>query len=219
MLHIIWGGVAVIIAIFALRLNTANAALTSQLKASLLQIDVLQRQLAEAVQKVTQHETANAALTSQLAASRLQIDVIQKQLAEAVQKLAQYVEANAKSNGDGLFQMAVEGLVALGVPGLVLLIAVSVSGLAGAAALTSALAALGGPFGMVGGIGVLLLLVLVSKALTKFGLPKMAQAVVRGLIAKGESAESIRRKVESIPKWVISRSLRAKLDEVLAESA
>src|ERR1039458_10138998 len=128
MLHIIWGGVAVIIAIFALRLNTANAALTSQLKACLLQIDVLQRQLAE-----------------------------------AVQKLAQYVEADAKSNGDGLFQMAVEGLVALGVPGLVLLIAVSVSGLAGAAALTSALAALGGPFGMVGAIGVLLLLVLVSE--------------------------------------------------------
>jgi len=44
----------------------------------------------------------------------------------------------------------VSKIAALGVPGLVLLVAISATGLYGAAAITTALAALG-PFGMVGG--------------------------------------------------------------------
>lgn len=53
----------------------------------------------------------------------------------------------------------VSKIAALGVPGLVLLVAMSATGYAGAAALTTALAALGGPLGMLGGIAVLGLLV------------------------------------------------------------
>lgn len=68
----------------------------------------------------------------------------QEPITEAVEKLAA-LEQLPESRDDGLFQRAVEGLVALGVPGLVLLVSVAVSGYAGAAALTSALAALGGP--------------------------------------------------------------------------
>ena len=55
----------------------------------------------------------------------------------------------------------VDKIVALGVPGLVLLIAMSATGWAGAAALTTALAALGGPLGMLGGIAVLGMLSLI----------------------------------------------------------
>ena len=75
-------------------------------------------------------KAANSALCSQLEAVRRQNEALQKQLAEAVEKLAQHEEAAVKSNGDGLFQKAVEGLVALGVPGLVLLVAVARGSLA-----------------------------------------------------------------------------------------
>jgi hypothetical protein len=145
-----------------------------------------------------------------------QNELLRSQLAQAIEKLAEY-ENPPTMNGDGLFQRVVEGLVALGVPGLVLLIAVATSGFAGAAALTTALAALGGPFGMVGGIGVLLLLTLVSKALTRYGLPKLTQAVIRGLMARGESSASIREKFESLPKWVMSTPLRTRIEEALNE--
>jgi ABC-type multidrug transport system fused ATPase/permease subunit len=160
----------------------------------------------------------NTALRLRLAAAINANAVIQRQLAEAVEMLAQYEGKSNDSSNDGLFQSAVEGLIGLGVPGLVLLIATATTGFAGAAALTTALAALGGPLGMVGGIAVLLLLVLVSKALASYGLPRMAQAVVRGLIAKGESPESIRKKLDSIPKWVIAAELRTKIDQTLNEN-
>ena len=45
----------------------------------------------------------------------------------------------------------VEKIVGLGVPGLILLVAINISGYAGAAAITSSLAILGGPAGMIGG--------------------------------------------------------------------
>jgi hypothetical protein len=62
------------------------------------------------------------------------------------------------------------------------------SGFAGAAAITSALATLGGPAGMLGGIAALIALGLDSKTLAEYGFPKLAEAVVRGLIGKGESS-------------------------------
>jgi hypothetical protein len=46
-------------------------------------------------------------------------------------------------------------IAALGVPGLVLVVAMAFTGFAGAAAITAALAMLGGPLGMLGGIAVL----------------------------------------------------------------
>ena len=92
----------------------------------------------------------------------------------------------------------------------------AVSGYAGAAAITTALAAMGGPGGMIGGIGVLILVGLVSRALTKWGLPKIAKPVIRGLIATGSTPADIHIKVSSYPKWVISGEIRAKIYETLA---
>lgn len=62
------------------------------------------------------------------------------------------------------------GIIAsLGIPGLVLLVAMGVSGWVGAAAITTGLASLGGPLGMLGGIALLGVLTLVSRAIAKFG--------------------------------------------------
>jgi hypothetical protein len=98
-----------------------------------------------------------------------------------------------------------------------LLVAISTSGFAGAAAITTGLSSLGGPLRMIGGIAVLLL-VLVSNALASYGFPRMAQAVIQGLIEKGDFLKSIRSKLGSVPKWTISTDLRTKIDEVLNHS-
>ncbi|MBA7654150.1 hypothetical protein ES703_62025 [subsurface metagenome] len=111
------------------------------------------------------------------------------------------------------FDKLVETIAGLGVPGLVLLFAMTLTGYAGAAAITTALAALGGPFGMLGGIGLLVLLALISKALSKWGIEKIAKAVIQKLIEKSETKEGILEKIESY--WFISKDLKLKIKDYI----
>jgi hypothetical protein len=105
----------------------------------------------------------------------------------------------------------VDKIVALGVPGLVLLLAMATTGYVGAAALTAALATMGGPFGMLGGIAVLGLLVLISKGLANYGFEAIYTQVLKGLREKkGLSKKDITDKINSYP---ISRSMKRKLIE------
>jgi hypothetical protein len=108
----------------------------------------------------------------------------------------------------------VSKIAGLGVPGLVLLVAIAVSGLAGGAAIVAALAMLGGPLGMLGGIAALGILVLISNGLTKYGFDRIFQAVVKKLIEKGETKKSI---LEKIDNYLISKDLKRKLRELLAD--
>jgi len=103
-------------------------------------------------------------------------------------------------------------LAALGVPALVLIIAMSVSGFAGAAALTFALAALGGPLGMLGGLAVLAVLVLISHALTSYGFDAVFNAVTTKLLAQGMTGEEIQQRITSYP---ISQELKRKLKDTV----
>jgi hypothetical protein len=106
------------------------------------------------------------------------------------------------------FDKLVERLVALGVPALVLLVAVATTGLAGGAAIVAALAVLGGPFGMWGGVALLLLLVLISDALAEHGLETLFVAVLKGLRRKGLTKQQILMTIDSYP---ISIALKLKL--------
>ena len=99
-------------------------------------------------------------------------------------------------------------IVALGVPGLVLLAVMSLSGYAGAVALTTGLAMLGGPLGMLGGIAVLGLLVVISHALAEYGFDKLFPAVIEGLLKKGVSREEME---SNIRKYPLGDDLRNKL--------
>ena len=108
----------------------------------------------------------------------------------------------------------VANIAALGVPGLVLLVVMAFTGYAGAAALTTALAALGGPFGMLGGIGVLGLLVLMSKGISKYGFEKIYEGVISELLKKGETKQTIVKKIGSYP---ISNDMKLKLKELLSK--
>lgn len=102
----------------------------------------------------------------------------------------------------------VSKLVGLGVPGLVLLVAIAANGLAGGAAVVAALAVLGGPFGLLGGLGLLGLVALVSDTLADYSLQAIFRRVVEGLRSNGYSKRKIRRKIDKYP---ISSSLKKKL--------
>ena len=105
----------------------------------------------------------------------------------------------------------VSKLVALGVPGLVLLIAVSTSGLAGGAAIIAALAALG-PGGIIGGIVTLGLIGLVAHGIAEYGVEAISCSVIKELLKEGETKESI---LEKISKYPISKSLKSRLREIV----
>ncbi len=102
----------------------------------------------------------------------------------------------------------VQKIVALGVPGLILLFVISGTGVAGGAAIVAALATLGGPLGMMGGIAMMGLLTLIANALARYGLDALAEAVVDGLKSNGTSRSEIRRKVNAAP---ITRGMKDKI--------
>lgn len=102
-------------------------------------------------------------------------------------------------------------IAALGVPGLVLVIAIGATGLAGGAAITAALAALG-PGGMIGGIATLGVLGLISEGIAKYGMDAIFSAVVIELYKRGETKESILRKIQKYP---VSKDLKRRLRESL----
>ncbi len=103
----------------------------------------------------------------------------------------------------------IQKIVALGVPGLVLLIVMGTSGYAGAAAIVSSLALLGGPFGMIGGIAALGLMVLISNSIAKYGFEKIMKGVVVGLKEKGKSKNDIKIEIDSY--WTLTNDLKEKL--------
>ena len=102
-------------------------------------------------------------------------------------------------------------IAGLGVAGLVLLVAVGLTGLSGAAALTAALAALG-PGGIVGGVVLLVAIGIVVNAVADYGFDAIFTVVVRELYLKGETRESILKKLEKYP---LSKSLKLKIKDEL----
>lgn len=103
----------------------------------------------------------------------------------------------------------IEKIAGFGVPSLVFIIAIGATGLAGAAAITTALAALG-PGGMVGGVAFLLVVGLITEAISKFGLDATFSAVVKELYKKGETKDTIKGKIR---KYHLSGDLKRKLLE------
>ena len=101
----------------------------------------------------------------------------------------------------------VKKVAALGIPGLILVIIMAVSGLKGAAALTFSLAALGGPLGMLGGLGTLGIIGLISHSFSKYGMEKIVQAVIRENL-KSKTIEEI---VSEIGKYPITKDMKLKM--------
>lgn len=138
-----------------------------------------------------------------------EVDELSKQLADAVRCLLKY-ETDSKSTA---FAKIVDLLAAAGVPGLVLLAAMAISGYSGAAAITVALSSLGGPAGMIGGIG---LLVTLGGVIAKYGVTEVSTAVVRKLVNTRSKAALI-QEIDALPQ-VVPQKFRMKAKSLL-ESA
>lgn len=102
----------------------------------------------------------------------------------------------------------VKFIAGLGIPGLVLTVAMGVVGFSGAAAITSALALLGGPLGMLGGIGALGALGVFSWKLTQYGFERVYKAVVDELRRQGKTKEEV---IRTIRGYLITQSLKEQL--------
>ena len=96
----------------------------------------------------------------------------------------------------------------LGVPGLVLLIVMSFSPFYGGAAIMSSLALLGGPFGAIAGIGVLIIISKYGNKISEYGIEKVIVLVVKRMEKKGKSKSQI---IDEIKKYKISDKLKQKI--------
>lgn len=109
----------------------------------------------------------------------------------------------------------VSRLAGLGVAGLVLVGLVATSSYVGAVAITTSLAFLGGPFGMIGGAVALSLIAAISSVIAKVGVESLAKAVVQQLKGSGKSEASIIQEINSFP--MITNGLRAQLREYVRQ--
>lgn len=108
-------------------------------------------------------------------------------------------------------EKVVSKIVGLGVPGLILVLVIALSGLHGAAAITFALSFIG-PGGMIGGICTLGVIALITDALSEYGLDALVKAVITELYVQGETKDSLLAKIEKYP---ISQSLKLKLKDYI----
>lgn len=100
---------------------------------------------------------------------------------------------------------------ALGFPAVVLMVVMGTTGLAGAAAITAALAMLG-PGGMIGGIMFLGIIGLATDALAKYGLEAVLVGIYEERVKKGEAASSLCQEVQNLP---VSDDLKRCLKEAI----
>ena len=106
----------------------------------------------------------------------------------------------------------VERIAGLGVPGLVLLVAMAGSPWYGGAAIVSGLATLGGPFGMIGGIGTIVLSGFIAAVISKFGFERIFKRVLKKLKEQGKTKEEILREIDRYP---IADGLKLKLRDYM----
>jgi len=107
----------------------------------------------------------------------------------------------------------VQKLVAMGIPGLILLGVAATTGLVGGAAIITALSVLGGPFGLMGGIAAIAVLALAVDAVSEYGFEKIGEQVVKGLVDDGLTKSEIRKKIDGYS--MMSKSLKNKLKGLL----
>jgi hypothetical protein len=82
--------------------------------------------------------------------------------------------------------------------------------------ITTSLAFLGGPFGMIGGAVALTLIAAISSMAAKVGIEVLAKAVVQKLIDCGRTKDSIIQEVNNFP--MITEGLRAQLREYVRQA-
>lgn len=104
--------------------------------------------------------------------------------------------------------MIVSKIAGIGIPSLILVVVIDTTGYT-EAAVTAALAILG-PGGMVGGVVTFLISGTIFSAVTKYGLDSVFNGIVKELLKKGETKETI---IEKINNYHISKSQKLKMKD------
>ncbi len=111
----------------------------------------------------------------------------------------------------------VRTVAALGLPGVILVITMATTGFTGAAAITTALAFLGGPAGMLGGIAALGVTGLVAQALSTVGIYGLLTEVYRYRAQSAVPRNSLLREIDNLP--IIDMNLRRHLRDVVIQNS
>jgi GTP-binding protein EngB required for normal cell division len=107
---------------------------------------------------------------------------------------------------------AIRKVAALGLPAIILVIVMATTGLTGAAAITSALAILGGPVGMLGGIFALGTVGVLADILAKFGIELVLMRIYE-IRSEKEPVEKLCQEIDNLP--FINNGLKQKLKTVI----
>ena len=105
----------------------------------------------------------------------------------------------------------VKKLAGLGLPGVILVILTVTSG-GSSAAVAAALTAVGGPFGIVGGIALLGLITVVGDAIAGSGI----EAILKAVYTERSKSESVRLLLKEIKDLPITEELKLKLKNELS---
>lgn len=142
-------------------------------------------------------------------------------LHEKLQESAEYVRSHGAAAAEeaqqslSLDELA-HKIALIGLPALAFVVAASIAssaGLAGGAVVVAALAMLGGPIGLVGGLLTLGLLTLIADGVSKYGLNTLLLESFKARRERGISVEQIHAEIDSL--W-ISDELKYKLKTQLA---
>lgn len=111
----------------------------------------------------------------------------------------------------------VRTVAALGLPGVILVIAMATKGFTGAAAITTALAFLGGPAGMLGGIAALGVTGLIAQALSTVGVYGLLTEVYRYRPQSAVPRNLLLNEINNLP--IMDMNLRHHLREVVIQNS
>lgn len=112
-------------------------------------------------------------------------------------------------------EKTIKAVTGLGIPGLIFFYVFTTCGLAGAAAVTFSLAAIG-PGGMLAGIAFLVLVGLISAALAEYGFDELNKGIVKEFKKRGKSKEDIFHWIST--RSFLSREKKAYLREIVNEN-
>lgn len=121
-----------------------------------------------------------------------------------------YLTHNTRMLGDKMDEI-VKKFAGLGLPGVILLL-LAVTSAGSNAAIVAALTAIGGPLGILGGIGLLGLTTVVGDSVAAYGIEAIIKAVYSERL-KTESETLLIKEIEELP---ISDELKAKLKDHLS---